>query len=378
MQKKVLFLIESLAGGGAEKVLSTIIDHINVTKYDVTLCSIVGGGFYEGVIPSGIKYCSILDRTNANTFSKKIIYSVKYHLIYSWLPTSWIYKFWIPKDCDVEIAFIEGFVTKVLSYSTNSHAKKFAWVHIDMDKYHWTTDVFKNNKEEESAYNRFSEIITVSNIVGNSLKQLFNLKVPVRTIYNPVDSEDIIEKGALAQRNTYGIIRFVSSGRFTEQKAFDRLLRIMKRFKDEGYSAELWLLGDGTFRSDMERFIESNELKDNIRLLGFQSNPYQYMNECDVFVCSSIAEGFSTVITEALILGIPVISTEVSGIREQLGENGEYGIITHNDEESLYKGMKLLLDDAELLTFYKKRSIERGKSFNLRSLMDGVETLIDE
>ena len=72
---------------------------------------------------------------------------------------------------------------------------------------------------------------------------------------------------------------------------------------------------------------------------GFQSNPYSYMKRSDLYVCSSYVEGFSTVVSEAVILGIPVVTTESSGMREILGDS-EYGLITENSDESLYQGMK--------------------------------------
>ena len=78
--------------------------------------------------------------------------------------------------------------------------------------------------------------------------------------------------------------------------------------------------------------------------MGYKENPYKYLAKCDLFVCSSYSEGFSTAVTEALILGIPVVTTYVSGMTELLGDN-EYGIITSNDEISLYEAIKLLIND---------------------------------
>ena len=98
------------------------------------------------------------------------------------------------------------------------------------------------------------------------------------------------------------------------------------------------------------------------------------MVQCDLFVCSSISEGFSTAITEALILGLPVISTDVSGVREQL--NNGCGIITENNEESLYKGIKYILDRKELLKEMSLKAVERGKAFQLDVAMQQIEALL--
>ena len=87
------------------------------------------------------------------------------------------------------------------------------------------------------------------------------------------------------------------------------------------------------------------------------------------------AEGFSTAATEALIVGTPVITTEVSGMREMLG-NDEYGVITANDEEALYLGIKRLLEDPELLAHYREKAVERGRDFSMENTVKAVEDLL--
>ncbi|MBR0136232.1 MAG: glycosyltransferase, partial [Clostridia bacterium] len=94
------------------------------------------------------------------------------------------------------------------------------------------------------------------------------------------------------------------------------------------------------------------------------------------FVCASMAEGFSTAATEALIVGTPVCTVEVSGMKEMLGENNEYGIVTENSEEGLYRGIKSLLDDPELLAHYKRKAEERGRSFSTETTVKAVEDML--
>ena len=95
-----------------------------------------------------------------------------------------------------------------------------------------------------------------------------------------------------------------------------------------------------------------------------------------MFVCASYAEGFSTAATEALIVGTPVCTVEVSGMKEMLGENNEWGIVTENDEEALYQGIKRLLDDPELLTHYKEKAAERGRTFSTENTVKAVEEML--
>ena len=132
------------------------------------------------------------------------------------------------------------------------------------------------------------------------------------------------------------------------------------------------ILGEGTDREKLEKYIKQHHLETCVRLSGFQTNPYSYLAKADLFVCSSRAEGYSTVITEALILGLPIITTLCAGMQELLGENGEFGLIVDNNEQSLYEGIKTLLSDDTRIKYYRQKSQERGIQFTLKNLMQEV------
>ena len=94
-------------------------------------------------------------------------------------------------------------------------------------------------------------------------------------------------------------------------------------------------------------------------------------------MCASFAEGFSTAATEALIVGTPVVTVEVSGMKEMLGENNEYGIVTENDEQALYEGIKKMLTTPGMLEDYAKRAEERGKYFSTENTVKAVENMLE-
>ena len=89
----------------------------------------------------------------------------------------------------------------------------------------------------------------------------------------------------------------------------------------------------------------------------------------------SKSEGFSTAVTEALILGIPVVTTMVSGMTELLGENQEYGIVVQNDEESLFQGIVAILSDQKLLAHYQEQAAIRGKDFMTKKTVEETQRL---
>ncbi len=379
MKQKVLILIESLSGGGAEKVLSTLLQHLDYSKFEVTLCCITNIGKYIEEVKPYVHYTYILPNPSSLRGWKKFIYKLKYKFIYNGLPLKWLYQWFVPHHADVEIAFVEGFATKLLSHSTNHKAKKIAWVHIDLNQFHWTQSIYKDIATEEKCYLQYNQIVTVSETAKKAFQRKFkNVTTPIQTLYNPIDSEEIILKSkesiSLPPKNGQ-YFRLVSIGRFTKQKAYSRLLRIITKLKEDNYPIELWLLGDGEEKVVLEQYIKEHQLEANVTLWGFQSNPYAYLAQCDLFVCSSISEGYSTAVTEALILGLPVITTNCSGMCELL-KDGECGMITENSEEALYQGLKNLLDNPIIINSIKEKAVLRGKEFFLTKLIKNIELIL--
>lgn len=111
-------------------------------------------------------------------------------------------------------------------------------------------------------------------------------------------------------------------------------------------------------REKLEKLIMDNHLSDVVFLYGYKENPYPYIKSSDVFICSSYAEGFSTVVTEALILGVPTVTTDCAGMRELLGDS-HYGLIVKNSEEGLLEGITQMIDKKKCGKCMQKSSGER-------------------
>ena len=171
-------------------------------------------------------------------------------------------------------------------------------------------------------------------------------------------------------------LNIISVGRLIEQKAYTRLLRIHKKLLDSGLKHNLYIVGEGHQKQILQNYIDENNLKTTAHLLGLKKNPWRYVSKSDLFVCSSLKEGFSTAVTEALVLGIPVITTLCSGMNEMLN-NGEFGVIVDNNEDALYEGMYKLLSDKNLLNHYKNKAVERSKHFELNTTVQAVEHMLD-
>lgn len=324
-RKNILFLIESLGGGGAEKVLSTIMKYINRERFNITVCVISGGGVYEKNIAESVCVHRVLKSATSYRGLGKVWYQIKYHLIYHWLPMPFVYNLFIPHGNDVEIAFVEGFATKILSCSTNSKAKKIAWVHCDLRSQPWPIQqgIYKDKAEEADAYRRFQKVVCVSQQVEQVMKKHYGLS-NTTTIYNPLDGEEImhLSKQECPFRVDVAKFNIISVGRVECVKGYDELIPIIRNIREEGKDVHLWIVGEGSQAQMLKSLVEEMGMGKHVSFTGFIKNPYSLMSQMDLFVCSSRAEGFSLVIAEAMILGIPIVSMNCAGPRELIQRCG--------------------------------------------------------
>ncbi|MGZ0017183.1 glycosyltransferase [Yeosuana sp. AK3] len=373
----ILFVLNSLYGGGAEKILQTLLKYLNKNKYNITIYGVLHETLNTTLYPKHVTYKTIFNGYSGNLFLKNLIVKIKNKIklwIYSSLKPSTFYKYFIKGAYDVEVAFIEGYSTKIVSGS-NQKSIKIAWVHIDLEANHWTQIAYNNLEEEKQCYKQFNHIVSVSQNVQEAFSEKFGINKNLVVKYNPVDRKDILLKSKESINATKSkSIRIVTVGRLEHQKGYDRLLKVALRLKEESFNFELWILGEGTQHSDLKTYIEENQLEDIVTLLGFQSNPYKYIAVSDIFVCSSRSEGFSTVVTEALILGKPIVATHCSGMKELLGDS-QYGLLVENNEEALYQGVKNILSNQELLKHYQSTSETRSEHFDIKITMQEIEKL---
>ena len=160
-------------------------------------------------------------------------------------------------------------------------------------------------------------------------------------------------------------------------KGFDRLIKAFERLRNTGLidAVRLYILGNGPERETLEQLIVENGLSDHIKLLGFDPNPYKYVSKMDLFVCTSYREGYSTATTEAIALGVPVFTTDCSGMDEIL-DGGKFGMIVPNEDEAIYEGLKDLLSHRERITQYAD-AIKAAPPMTTQSLVDKYEEFLD-
>lgn len=366
--KKVLFLIHDMGQGGAEKVLVNLVNNMDDSKFDITVMTLFNSGENRQFLGPNVKY---------KTWCKKMIPGNS-HLMKILSPKQ-LHKLVIKEHYDIEIAYLEGPCARVISGCGDPNVKIISWIHIEQHTAERAAASFRSVAEAKECYRRFDRIICVSQTVKQDFEQALQIPVPHEVLYNTNESNKIIR---LSQETVEpGImfsdeIKLVGVGKLLKSKGFDRVIRIVKRLKEQGYSVHFYVLGEGPERDSLREYIKQNGLELSVTLLGYQLNPYKYVAKCDMFVCASFAEGFSTAATEALIVGTPVCTVEVSGMKEMLGENNEYGLVVENNDEALYQGIKRFFEEPGLMEHYTKQAEIRGKDFSTKKTVQAVEKLV--
>ena len=367
---KVLFLIHDLGHGGAEKVLVNLVNHLDRSKFDITVIALFGGGVNEQFLKPDIHYKAVFPKDFPGNSHVMKLFSPRL-----------LHRLFVKEHYDIEVSYLEGPSARIISGCQHADTKLVSWIHCTMSGKGEIAASFRSETEAEACYDRFDQMVFVSGSVQEAFLRHCPLSTKTCVRYNTNETDQIlalkdepVEAGVFSE----GEIRLCGVGKLMPTKGFDRLARIHKRLRDEGYPVHSYVLGIGPEKERIEAYLEEHHLKDSFTLLGYQTNPYKYVARCDLFVCASHAEGFSTAATEALIVGTPVCTVEVSGMKEMLGENNEWGVVTENNEEALYQAIKRLLDDPALLAHYRGKAKERGKAFSTEKTVIAVEEMLME
>ena len=368
MKKRILFLIPTIMHGGAEKVLVNLVNNLDKEKYDITLQSLFDCGVNKKFLKDTVSYKS--------NFKK--IYRGSTWIMKAFSPKM-LYKNLIKEKYDIIVSFLEGPTARILAGCPFEETKKIAWIHIEQKDKKTFSRSFRNYEESVKIYNQFDRIVCVAKTVREDFELLCPYKRQVDVLYNVNDTDNILKKALEVIEDdilTPDIPNFCSVAKLTKTKGYERLLKVHERLIAEGYLHKIVLIGKGEDEEKLKKLTEENHLENTFQILGFRENPYKYMGRCDGYICSSYREGFSKAVTEALVLGIPCVSTDCSGAKELLGEKNEYGIVVENSEYGLYEGIKELLNEQKRLRL-KEKCKERGKQFSTKQAIKRVEELLD-
>ena len=362
---KVLFLIHDLGQGGAEKVLVNLVNNMDQSKFDITVMALFGGDVNEQFLKENIHYQVAFPKAfPGNSHIMKL------------LSPTYLHKFLIKDKYDIEVSYLEGPAARIVSGCPNMDTKLVSWIHVEQHSKEIAAKAFRSFKESEQCYYRFDNTICVSESVKKDFLSIYPRISNIDVLYNTNETAHILAQKEEAVEEDFvedNSIKLCGVGKIVPIKGFDKLARIHKRLIDDGLNVHTYILGIGSEKDRIRKYLSDEGIEDTFTFLGYQTNPYKYVSKCDIFICSSIAEGFSTAATEALIVGTPVVTTPVAGMEEMLGSNNEYGIITEMNEDSLYRNIKELVVNSEKLKHYKKQAVIRGKYFSKDNTVAAVE-----
>ena len=259
-------------------------------------------------------------------------------------------------------------------------------------------------------YNMADALFVTSEGVKNQLERFDVDAHKMHVIYDGVNVENIerLANEPLAKRDIKDFAErpiICALGRLDPVKGYNYLIRVVKLLAQEIPDILLLIMGSGTERSNLEAQIKELKLEDNVKLMGFVENPYKYIKYSRLYVMSSVAEGFPTVLMEAMVCGTPIISTDMeSGAREILAPNtdlnyknrneieyAEYGVLVPTfepddltsggsrfQEALMAEGIKKMLNDNDKCEEYMKRYSLHKKDLSYLICADQWEIILND
>lgn len=362
-KKKILFILWSYtSGGGAERVLSTLVNSLAKYDYEIDILEYWHSNCNSFALDDRVNLLEpIVDPMKDN----KIVRVMKKLLVY-FIP-SLLRKKYAYKNYDVEISFNYMIPTFLL----NKKCKKVAWLHGDIYE-------LSSNKPkyliQRKYLNRVDSIVSISNNTYESILSVYpEYKDKTVIINNAYDFDEIIKKSMEFEVKDFKdskVLLFL--GRFDENKNPLFLIEVLNKIKHQ--NVVLLYIGRGQLRKKLEE--ESKKLGKSIHIMDYQKNPYPYIKRADLLLCSSKSEGFPTTLVEGLVLKTPFISTKVGGTSE-LSNNNKCGFVT-NDVLEYAKRIDELLENDNLYKQMSQNCSVFAKKYSPSYQAEKVNNLLKE
>lgn len=347
-KRNVLFIIDSLTCGGAEKSLISLLPLLDYSKVQVDLMLVERGGVFEQYIP---KEVNVLTLSRPQTMFYRIgllwfsillrVMRQRHGAEVRWMAMHGVYGT-LKKEYDVAIAYQQGFPTYYVAQKVKAR-RKYAWVNADLQKAGYC-EAFNRRH-----YDMYDKVVPVSDVLCDMMCKMEYVDASklftVYDILNPDLIRTMSQEKLDVLTNQGNTI--VTTGRLALPKNHVLAVETAALLKQKGLDFVWYFVGDGPERRHIERLIERYALEEQVKLVGMQPNPYPYMAMADVYVQTSSFEGFGLTINEARILHKPVVSTNFPVVYNQI-KDGENGLIAEMNPESVADKILLLMNDEEL------------------------------
>lgn len=391
--KKILFVVDERKLGGVSILLEDLLNNINRNNLDITLLILHDNGDRLHNLPEDINVITFKSEFDVIDIDLKAllktgrflkaIKKIKFAML---MKNGSIEKYLKRKRAelginafDVEIAFKAGFCT--LFVAASDAEKKINWVHEDYSTHNRTKRYEKTFKR---ILNNFNTHVVVSEAAAESFNKIYNQKDKTVVMENYINTQKIYDLASNPcnvgiDKNKTNI---VALGRFANEKGFDRLIEAISILKKEVDFSNyfVYIIGYGELEDKLNMQIAALNLEDNIRIMrssDLDYNPYSFMKKCDAYIMSSRSESFGLVRVEALLLGLPIITTDVANTYKMI-ENNTTGIIVENSTEGIIEGLKKVVKDKELLIKLRKNVSDYSYDNNNQIILNQIQKLLEE
>ena len=399
--KKILFVINTLGYGGAERAMLNLFTVLGSEKYEISLFVLTGQGelvhevpeyvqlindkyndasvltgegrkvLMKNVLKAGIgkglfvRRASYLRKNLRNMKKKGRVQPDKlcWRILSDGAPVQW-------DEYDLAVAYLEGGATYYVADHVKAK-KKAAFVHIDYGKAGYGREL------DLGCYDSFDHIFTVSDEVKEHFLEVYpEYEEKVSVFHNMVNQDRIrrmAEQGEDFDDDFNGY-RILTIGRLTEQKRYDIAIEALAQLKKICDAPVRWyVLGEGELRESLEQQIRDSGLENDFLLLGVKSNPFPYCKQSDFYVHATGFEGKSIAIQEAQTLGKPILATDCSGNREQI-EDGVDGRLCPLTPEDISKQLLWMIEHPEECRSYGEKA-EKKVLYHTRGLEEFLELI---
>ena len=366
----VSILLEDMLNLGVFSDYDTdiLVLHNNGTRLEDVNANVIYGTKFFNTIDLTIKEVLKTKKINLIFSKVRLVFDMKTGLIKKRIVRE--RKKILSKRYDIEIAFKDGFTAIFTAFGDS--LKKIHWLHYE---YGQSNPNIKYNKLFNELLPKFDKIIAVSEGVKKAFCDFYKINdvEVIPNIVNVQKIKDLSQKNSLIKYEP-GKLNVVLVGRIHPVKGYDRFLNVVKRLYDEGFKDKLVInvIGDGP---DLEKIKSiNNEFDLNVHFWGKMDNPYKEIKNMDLLILPSLYEAFGLVALEALILGVPVLSTKTAAT-EKIVSNNINGLVTENSGEGLYNGMKELLINYDEIKEFKNNL--KNYSYDIDEEIKKIKNILD-
>ena len=364
-KKKILFFMWSFSlGGGAEKILSTIVSNLDPDQYEIDILEMEHFDKGYEPVPDHVHVLKAFQDYRQSRFVRAFLW--RFRQYFPRLTRKCLLK----DHYDIEVSFT--IMNPPLLFSKRKEVKKISWIHGSIEEF------LQDNAKRLSHRQQLDDadtIVGISKKTSNSIKAVYpDYAQKLQTIYNGYDFNSILEKSQEKIESEIAAQSICTIGRIEENKGSDRVVEVIQLLHKQGKKYHLYFIGAGAMEEELKRKVKEYQLEDYIHFLGYQKNPYQYLSQMQVLLSMSKQEGFPGVYVEALSLGVPFVSTDVGGA-EELSQGGRYGQIIETNQEAAQA-----IDDymTSTLTFNVNEASQFIQQFTIAKQIEQVEKLLKE